>query len=745
MLKRIDVYKTQGAELTEGGTAGVIDVRTNRPFDFKGRQLSLALREEHRDKAKSWNPDVSGMVSDRFSTPVGEIGVLFGLSHQRGTYQDEVGWVAPPFQIPRTGNTVDGVPGGTGTITGTDVMGRVLTYGTRKRDATNFAVQWRPKDNLEFHLEGFRTLIKHDAESDFFVGVLPHWIPGATITTVPNTNYMSTFSHPSGDPFTLSSTQARRDYSRGEQYALGGRWDATDSVRVTGEFAHTNSNYRRSNPILDLTWGGVKPVDARIVNGGGWLDYPGGGVADPANFRIFQLFDQHNHAESDMDDGRLDVNWDVDKGMLKELGAGVRMARRHAQAINEKDGFRGQTPAALRVPVSTIPGLACLSHPTGGNYGFSQFVTPCRDFLLNNLDQVRALATGSSAASPEDPMSFYSDVEKTQAMYLKARLGTRLGGVGVDGTFGVRVVRTEQTINANRSVTDAQGGTTITPVTEGGTSTDVLPSMALKFTLRPDLIARVVAGKSIQRPNFADYNPGLRLYIANGSTSQINTGVAGNPALKPVESRNVDASLEWYFNRTGSLTFTAFRHDFKNFLVWKQTPEFHGGVEYQVTRPYNAQEANLKGFEVGYRQFFDKLPGAFSGLGMEANWTHMKGGMKDVASGEVTDFPGMSKNAYNLVGLYEKGPWSARLAYNWRSKFVAEYNYRANQGMNLVVDPLRWLDASLGYKINDNLTVSIDGNNLLNQDYHDYHSVPEQPRDVRRYDRTIGVSLRVKL
>ncbi len=37
MLKQIDVYKTQGAEFVEGGTAGVIDVRTNRPLDFKGR------------------------------------------------------------------------------------------------------------------------------------------------------------------------------------------------------------------------------------------------------------------------------------------------------------------------------------------------------------------------------------------------------------------------------------------------------------------------------------------------------------------------------------------------------------------------------------------------------------------------------------------------------------------------------------------------------------------------------------
>jgi outer membrane receptor protein involved in Fe transport len=35
MLQRVDVYKSQGADQVEGGVAGIIDVRTNRPFDFK--------------------------------------------------------------------------------------------------------------------------------------------------------------------------------------------------------------------------------------------------------------------------------------------------------------------------------------------------------------------------------------------------------------------------------------------------------------------------------------------------------------------------------------------------------------------------------------------------------------------------------------------------------------------------------------------------------------------------------------
>jgi outer membrane receptor protein involved in Fe transport len=62
------------------------------------------------------------------------------------------------------------------------------------------------------------------------------------------------------------------------------------------------------------------------------------------------------------------------------------------------------------------------------------------------------------------------------------------------------------------------------------------------------------------------------------------------------------------------------------------------------------------------------------------------------------------------------------------------------------VAPLRTLDASLGYNIDGHTTVSLDVTNLLNQSYHDYFDKdPSLVRDVRYYDRTIGLSVRWKL
>jgi len=59
-----------------------------------------------------------------------------------------------------------------------------------------------------------------------------------------------------------------------------------------------------------------------------------------------------------------------------------------------------------------IPGLACTSHQNTGNFGLQSWLTPCRDFMLNNTDTLRQLFTGSSERSPDDPMTHFKDVEK---------------------------------------------------------------------------------------------------------------------------------------------------------------------------------------------------------------------------------------------------------------------------------------------------------------------------------------------
>jgi outer membrane receptor protein involved in Fe transport len=74
---------------------------------------------------------------------------------------------------------------------------------------------------------------------------------------------------------------------------------------------------------------------------------------------------------------------------------------------------------------------------------------------------------------------------------------------------------------------------------------------------------------------------------------------------------------------------------------------------------------------------------------------------------------GLSERAYNIVGMYEKGPLALRLAYSWRSEFnvtaidccVARPIWQDDSG---------YLDGSIRYGINERLEISLQGSNLLN-------------------------------
>ena len=720
MLQRVDVYKTQGAEMVEGGTAGVIDVRTARPFDAKGFTANVFGRIENRDKSNTNDPSVSGMVSNRWKTSLGEVGALVGLSYLKGNYHDEVTWNSPP--VSRNG----------GAFTAPDALGHVLYQGERKRVAGNLAFQWRPSQDLEFFAEGISTRINHDAERQFFVADLG-WGSNPAVTLIPGTTQAATITSVNSNPFTLSSTQAPRDYSIGSQGAVGARWNVSPAWRVTTELARTVSNWRQEFPIMDFIASPPSVTGNTYVNGGAQFTYPGYDMMNPANYRIATLFDNHSHSEGRSTDWRADATWTPETdGFIKDISFGTRLAKRTAAYAHEKDGF---IPAPGNIPLTSVPGLSCSSMPMAGDYGVASWLTPCADYMHANMTAVRAMF-GKTSKTPEDEYSRFANQENTYAVYGKAKYGFDIANVPVDGTFGVRVVQTRSELNGYSRVNDLP-----VPVSSSPKGTDVLPNMTLRAKILPDVQARFNAGKTIQRANFDQFNPGVSYNVPSTTVQAVGGG--GNPNLKPIEGTNFDAALEWYFAPTGSLSATLYHHDFKNYIVTKSEKETFNNIVYDVFRPRNLSEGKLEGIELGYQQFYDKLPGLLGGLGLQANVTYMKGSLTD-ANGVEGPFLGMSKLSYNIVGLYERNGWSGRLAYSWRDKFVDAFDYRGT-GLNLIVDPIKTLDGSVSYKISENVSATLDVENLLDRKYHDYHGVASNPRDLRRYDRVVGLSLRWKM
>ncbi len=145
----------------------------------------------------------------------------------------------------------------------------------------------------------------------------------------------------------------------------------------------------------------------------------------------------------------------------------------------------------------------------------------------------------------------------------------------------------------------------------------------------------------------------------------------------------------------------------------------------------------VKGFEVGYQQTYDFLPGWLSGLGLNANYTYASS--NSVHQGTLSDtnaniqntaeqaipflkvdigllpLQGLSKNTINITPFYSKGPWDIRLAYSWRSQFLL-----TTQDVIVPYQPIMQLstgqlDGSIYYSINDHLKIGLQAANLTDE------------------------------
>ncbi|MDP5035727.1 MAG: TonB-dependent receptor, partial [Alishewanella sp.] len=75
---------------------------------------------------------------------------------------------------------------------------------------------------------------------------------------------------------------------------------------------------------------------------------------------------------------------------------------------------------------------------------------------------------------------------------------------------------------------------------------------------------------------------------------------------------------------------------------------------------------------------------------------------------------GMS-DTYNVVGFYDKDGFQARLAYNWRDKFLASTVNTLGLQNPIYVEAYGQWDASASYDYTENLTFFIEAINLTDE------------------------------
>ncbi len=319
---------------------------------------------------------------------------------------------------------------------------------------------------------------------------------------------------------------------------------------------------------------------------------------------------------------------------------------------------------------------------------------------------------------------------------------------------------------------------------------NTLPTLNLKMKVSKDLQFRFAFGSAMTRPDFTQLQSYTTLsQTVDSTTTTVGTGptatstvvfnsisrtgtASGNPYLKPITSNQIDLTAEWYFAPSGSLTLSVFDKHLKDIIINQvsnyQLPDTTGKMQdFTVTSPINGASGTARGFEVAYQQYFDKLPGWMSGFGVHANFTFVdshrnlytpvnqaycsgnNGGaanlnlnlngcdINGVTFGNVP-LVGLSRQSYNLALMYDKGPISTRLAYNWRSKYLQAVNTNGTQGTdgtdtnpasktfgqhNVAFGLPTWsdaygqLDASFTYKFSNQLSLGLDAQNVTDSKY----------------------------
>lgn len=275
-----------------------------------------------------------------------------------------------------------------------------------------------------------------------------------------------------------------------------------------------------------------------------------------------------------------------------------------------------------------------------------------------------------------------------------------------------------------------------------------LPNISFNWHFTDTLQLRLDAAKTVTYPGFGQLNPSISLNP--GTINRAGAASSGNPNLKPIKSNNYDASLEWYFSPSGYISGGGFYRKINGYIQNYVTDVTINGDAYQLSSPQSAGSGHLQGAEFAYQQFFDALPGVWSGLGLQLNYTYIKGSTQSpqyIGGPEVkSPLQNVSKNNYNVVLMYEKYGVSARLAYDYRSRYVDFFTQPTVAGVNDEVEPANQLDLSVGYDINKHFTVVLSATNLTGQNLHQYWGDgTTRPRDIRYQDRTYGLGVRFKL
>lgn len=807
LINQIMIYKSQQADLVEGGVAGTIELGTLRPLEFGRRRIQAEFKVNHspyEDRilgtdSLGWRGTVSYV--DQFELGrAGEFGIALGFqrnetNNPEETFAASTTWVACDATRTVLNNNcpqvtaqqvADGAP--------FYLIPNSFTYRQisedDRRDAFFGALQWRPDPSLDINLDfqySDRTFNEQRNDLNFSEGQrsIDNRVidPAGFLTAYTGQSSIETVS-------TL--------LTRSEEYLGGGlniQYEPVDRLTLRADLSYSRTRRTETERSVRLRtdprdiFGNVTPVNNQRIPYSYEL---GDGFAptitvdprfDVTNWDLFsddtRIRRDENFRENEIIAGRFDAIYELQSPFLRSLHAGVRYSRQTYNdyddrvEININDAAQERDAnLACRVPFQERD---YLDQVPGAIHSWATFDPLCLfEQHLGTTDPGRNADVRSVANR---------DVtEEVWAGYVMASYATDEDRpLPISGNIGLRVVNTSVTSRGLRSALDVidnpdgsirlvESGDFDTVTIENAT-TRLLPSFNLTFHLQRDLLLRLAAYRAMSRPAPSSLGAGRTITLESGNDfGSIEEAIReiranGSPRLEPLMSWNLDASLEYYLNRDSLFSAAVYYKRFNGgFIPIVADEQFTIGgedVTIPVVQTANSPErSRIYGLELTLTHRFSWLPAPLDGLGARLVYTYANSNFEnqDIRLGEIfnpetgvttpaiippANLSGFSRNVVSAQAYYQKGPVSLQAVYNYRSNYYQDFVGGNNQ--------LRYVrgnatfDLRASYQFSRNVSVSFEAVNIFDEPKVTDMPVQGSIRQYHYYGPRYFLGVRVRL
>jgi TonB-dependent receptor len=769
LFNAITLRKTAEASVEEGSLGATVDLRTARPFDYKGFTLTASLQGDYNDLSKKVTPRGAILISDTFAN--GTLGALLSVAYTKRQLIEEgpstVRWApatsfAPGFQsvngitcLNAAGSAaLSPAPGDCGTVDAAQhprFPRQDWYYDDQQRIGVTASLQWKPSERTLISLDGLYADFKGTREEryleapSFSVGgactaanrATSCGIADTEVTSSKITNgvmYAGTFN----DVDLRVEDRFDRLDTKFKQLTLDGMQKFGDQVTLTFAGGHSTSRHR--NPVQNTLTFDQYNVDNYSYDYGSpsgrapVFTFGTANLTDPNSWVLSQIRLRAATADNVFDNAQAALNWKLNDDFQIDFGGQWKKYKFSTTELRRQNSASPGTNQETVIPatIAAMP-LSGLGHVvTVGGYSFFAPDYATADGQLHFGDPTAF--GGAFALGPGPALGNNATVrERDEGAFVQASFHHDFGGAVLRGNVGVRYVDTHTASTGYAVVNNA-----INQITVKSSYDDWLPSANLVFEPVRNFDIRLAAARVMSRPSLGSLNPGATINVSGAN----RTVSGGNPFLQPFRANSYDLAFEWYFQPGALLSVALFQKNVSSFITTLQsrgvfaTNPFglptslmtaacgtlsgcDATTVFTFSSPANTPGGPVQGFEINYQQPFKFLPGFLGHTGVLLNYTGVKSKIKYLnAAGAVVatnDLTQLSRKSANATLYYEDSKLSARVSAAYRSGYLTQIPAAEAgndvQGTNGTLN----VDASIQYTINKHVKVTIEGINLTDE------------------------------